>query len=189
MGELILLPQSQTIWGHSHQQDYSGRTNNCMVPEMPVQSSHTIDPLFEIGKMVEHFGEKFHRTYLVNPKHAFWSLDEIRDWARDNCQASLYAMLTSETSFCFGSTDEQAIFQLTKYNNLRKNYFVECEVDALLTPRLKAWIGENIVGRRDISIGPINNGVQTLLISFKEETDETLFRVRWMGQAEMTIAK
>ncbi len=192
MAELIFIPADRFIQNHIHMYDSSGHTINCMSPQMPSQVDTQLSVLSEIQKFYSEFGETLHPTPMIySLRSSFWSLEELRDWVRENCSRDVYAR-RHEQAMCFEFFSPSK--EETDLLNIRlakpKNFLVKCEIHKDRKTEIEQWVTENCQGRSEyFHSSPDRDNRQGLTYYFKEETDETMFRVRWDGCADVKISR
>ena len=190
MAELIFIPADHYIQSHIHMQDTSGHTINCISPQMPSFTNIQLSVLDEIRSFYSAFGEQLYSSPMIySLQSSFWSLEELKDWVREHCSRDVYAR-RNEQAMCFEfySPSAEEILQVAARLTKPKNFMIRLQIHRDRLNEIVQWVGENCHGVKEfIKSSPDMNGRQALTYYFKEETDETLFRVRWGGLTDVVV--
>jgi hypothetical protein len=188
MADLILMPKARPLMNHMHQMDTSGFHNNCMSPQMPTQMSEHMDFSSDFGEIVALWGDEIYGMTQHSPKYAFWSLDELRAWVREHGHSDVYAtMMSGSSGLHLCSTDQPTIESLRTRFTERKNHVVKVTLDALMCGTVREWITDNVAGKHEVIIGSTNLGGRANEYLFRDETDATMFVVRWKGHEAVDV--
>lgn len=182
MPDLILMPKSRPLMNHQHFMDHTGLHNNCMTLQMPAQMNEQMDFSSDLGEIVAIWGDQIYGTTQHDPKFAFWSLDDLREWVREHAVSDVYLnMQAGFRGVYICSTDQSTIESLRVRFLERKNHLIEAKMDSLMSGTVSDWIGQNIAGKHEVLMGFARGGAQTNQYMFRDATDATLFTVRWKG--------
>lgn len=187
MPDLIIMPKSRSFQWHFHQQD--NQIHNAMTLLQPTMMNEAIDFSQDLQEIVGMWDEQLYGTMIGSPRMAFWSLDELRQWVRDQAASDVYVnQHTSNTQGLYAcSTDEGTIKRLTERSYQPKNHKVRVRMDALLVDSVTAWIKENCADKTETVRGWPKDGSLENDYSFRSLDDATLFTVRWKGHGALEI--
>jgi hypothetical protein len=189
MPDLILMPKSRPLMSHVHHQDTTGFHVNCMSPQMPAMTHEQLDFTSDFGEIVGLWGDQIYGMTQHTPRYSFWSLDELRVWVRDHAASDVY--LTMHAGMGPGihlcSTDQPTIEKLRHRFFERKSHLVQVRMDSLMTNEVGQWITENCAGKTETILGSISSGGRENQYMFRDDSDATLFTVRWKGHGAVEI--
>ncbi len=187
MPDLIIMPKSRNFAWHIHQQD--NQFHGVMSRQNPTPMNEVVDFSQDLSEIVSIWGDELHGHTMANPRTAFWSLDEIREWVREHARSDVYANqhqgISGSLYVC--STDKASIDALAERSRCTKNHRIETRMDSLLSDEVSRWIQENCADKTDITIGWPQDGSRQNTYSFRLLDDATLFTVRWKGHGALEI--
>ena len=187
MPDLIIMPKSRNFMWHIHNQD--NQFPGIMSRQNPSPMNEAVDFSQDLKEIVGMWGDELHGWTMGNPRQAFWSLDEVREWVREHAHSDVYANqhtgMSNALYVC--STDKWTVDALAERSRCTKNHRIETRMDSLLTDEVGLWIKDNCADKTESMIGMVRDGSRENTYSFRLLDDATLFTVRWKGHGALDI--